>query len=396
MNALLYSYINGPLFIVTIMNRELINTLIDKYRNGSASEAEKQTLMRWYRQAGEEESVFPGDEHEVENQMLKRLQLDIKGRDRQINWRRWYVAASLVAVFSAGILLFKNQAFKHPEQTAEHGKMIIPGGNKAILTLANGTKISLTDAQQGDVANQSGIRVTKTGEGELLYVVGNRKQTVGEAIIEYNTIETPRGGQYQLRLPDGTAIWLNSVSSIRFPVNFTSLKERRIELKGEAYFEVAADKMRPFRVIAGTQEIEVLGTDFNISAFPDEPVSRTTLLSGAVKVLSGGSSALLKPGQQAEARGGIEIKTVDPSEVVAWKNGYFRFDDERLESIMRKISRWYNVDVSFADESLKNEQFATAARRSTGISELLRSMEQTGNVKFDIKGSFITVRHKNK
>ncbi|WP_161973398.1 FecR family protein [Arcticibacter tournemirensis] len=379
------------------MNRELINGLIEKYKNGSATEAEKQTLMNWYREVAEEESVFPGAEHDIENQMLQRLQLDIKPVNKRNNLRLWAAAASILLVLSAGVLLLKSHLIRPGTQsdTELAGNAISPGGNKAFLTLANGTKISLTDAQAGEVATQGGIQIKKTGEGQIMYVISDQKQKAAKT-TEYNTIETPRGGQYKLLLPDGTVVWLNAVSSVRFPVNFSSQKERRVELTGEAYFDVAQDKDLPFRVVARGQEVEVLGTSFNISAFPDEQESRTTLVQGAVKISAGNSSVQLRPGQQAAVTGSIHVKNIDPAEAVAWKNGYFRFDDEPLESIMRQISRWYDVDVTFAGEPLKSELFAAAAKRSTGISELLSVMEQTGDVKFDIDGSHITVRKKNK
>lgn len=379
------------------MNRELINTLIEKYRDGSATEAEKQTLMNWYHKVAEEEAFFPGDERDVESEMLRRLHEDIKPVRGRNNFRLWAAAASILLVLSVGILLLRSQLNRSGEQSVPElaDEAISPGGNKAFLTLANGTKISLRDVRAGEVATQAGIQIKKTGEGQIVYVINDRKQTAAEA-IEYNTVETPRGGQYKLLLPDGTLIWLNALSSVRFPVSFSSLNERRVELKGEAYFDVATDKMHPFKVVARGQEIEVLGTSFNISSFPDERIGKTTLVNGALRVSAGKSSVLLKPGQQAQVSGSIQVKNIDPAEVIAWKNGYFRFDDEPLEEIMSQISRWYDVDVTFTSDDLKSEQFAAAAKRSTGIAELLRVMEQTGNVKFDIEGAHITVRKKSK
>jgi len=276
---------------------------------------------------------------------------------------------------------------------------IAPGGNKAILTLADGSKIALTDAGNGKIASQNGIQITKSAKGQLIYTIkasGDPNAASGTAQqAAFNTIETPKGGQFQVILPDGSKVWLNAFSSLKFPVNFSALKERRVELKGEAYFEVVHNQALPFRVITDKQEVEDLGTRFNVNAYADEASTKTSLLQGKVRITAGEKNVLLAPGQQATVSNNIKVSEINPEEVIAWKNGYFNFDDEKLENIMRSVARWYNVDVVFEDESLKNETFGAITTRFSNISTLLKIMEQTGDARFRIEGSTIKIKKKN-
>lgn len=390
------------------MDQDTIYELIKKYRDNTASESEKQALLEWYRQTAYQDAEFPEDEDAVGEFMLERLNRENKPRNgRIIPIRRWLLAASVLILLGLGSLYVihirggsqKNNIALIPK------KDIAPGGNKAILTLANGSKISLTDASNGTVASQNGVQVTKAANGQLVYVIKNTGMPITAsgaansenktAALAFNTIETPKGGQYQVVLPDGSKVWLNAMSSIKFPVSFSSLKERRVELTGEAYFEVEHNKDLPFRVVSGKQVVEVLGTHFNVNAYPDETGIKTTLLKGSVKVTGDSNSAILKPGQQAEFTSSITISNVNTDEAVAWKNGYFFFDDEKLQDIMRVVARWYDVKVVFADESTKNETFGALSTRFANISTLLNMMEQTGDARFSIDGSTITVSKKS-
>jgi ferric-dicitrate binding protein FerR (iron transport regulator) len=275
---------------------------------------------------------------------------------------------------------------------------IHPGGNKAILTLASGKKISLTDAGNGQIANQNGIKVTKAANGQLVYTITGRENLPGASssndLDAFNTIETPKGGQYQVVLPDGSKVWLNAYTSLKFPVSFNNQKERRVELSGEAYFEVAHNKDLPFRVVTARQTVEVLGTHFDVNAYSDDAVTKTTLLQGLVRITAASRSAILNPGQQAKLTGTLDVSEVNTAEAIAWKNGYFNFDDEKLENIMRSVSRWYNVDVVFEDQSLKKETFGAVTTRFANITTLLKMMEQTGDARFNIQGTTITVSKK--
>lgn len=307
-----------------------------------------------------------------------------------ITWRWAAVAAVLLVLVGIGYLLlgYKNENREtvkiQPVEGIENND-ITPGGDKAILTLADGSKIMLDSAHNGDLANQGNVKVIKIN-GQLAY-----KGTGTSAEVLYNTISTPRGGQYQLLLADGSKVWLNAASSLRFPASFTG-KERLVELTGEGYFEIAKNENQPFKVdIAGKGVVEVLGTHFNINAYSDEASIKTTLLEGRVKVAaSGGATVLLKPGEQAQINGGIKlVNDVDTDEIIAWKAGLFQFNRADVVSIMRQVSRWYNVDVVF-EGPVSMKSFSGIVSRSNNISEVLKIMEKAG-VKFKINGNRITV-----
>jgi ferric-dicitrate binding protein FerR (iron transport regulator) len=380
------------------LNRQAIYKLIRKYKDNTATQSEKDTLTEWYRNVANQDAEFPDDEESVEKEMLLRLTKQTKPP----GWYRhtlksWTIAASILFLFLLGAAFFIKRPGRQKIETANN-IIIVPGGNKAILTLANGKKISLTDAKKGSVIQQKNVRILKTANGQLVYMVAddNKDNSNTVAQLQYNTMETPRGGQFQLLLPDGTRVWLNAASSLKYPVNFSSAGERRVELNGEAYFEVAHNKDRPFRVVTNRQVVEVLGTHFNVNAYNDEPNTKTTLLEGAVKVTGGAKSATLKPGQEANLTDTFKVSDVDTEEAVAWKNGYFRFDDEKLETVMRKVSRWYNVEVVYKDNDVRNDLFAAVTTRFANISTLLKIMEQTGDASFSIDGSKIIISKKIK
>jgi transmembrane sensor len=379
------------------LDQQTIYKLIQKYKNKTATEAEIQQLLNWYRDTANQDAEFPEDEESVGNFMFNRLVQQTKPRNKKGIYAKWAVAASILLLAGAGMLFLiqKNRSTSSIDAVA--AKQIVPGGNKAVLTLADGTKISLTDAGNGEIAKQSGIQVTKAANGQLVYHIQSTGTAgTADAAIAYNTIETPKGGQYQLVLQDGTKVWVNAASTVKFPVNFNAGTERRVELSGEAYFEVAHNKKLPFRVVTNNQMVEVLGTHFNVNAYTDEPDTKTTLLQGSVKVTANNNTAMLKPGQQADLDNSLHVSYVNTEEAVAWKNGYFQFDDEKLETIMRKIARWYDVQVVYEDESTKNELFAALTTRFANINTLLKIMEQTGDAHFNIKGSTITISKKSK
>ena len=257
-----------------------------------------------------------------------------------------------------------------------------PASDKAILQLGNGGTIILDSAHNGVLASQGGIRVIKTDSGQLRY------QGSSTGAVVYNQISTPRGGQYQLVLPDGSKIWLNAASSIRFPTAFTG-GQRIVSITGEAYFEIAPDKTKPFSVRAGGVTVDVLGTHFDVMAYADEAATKTTLLEGSVRVRKDGVERLLSPGQQVLEAG--PVQAVDTAQVVAWKNGLFEFDHLDLGTIMRQISRWYDVDVRY-------EGVDSAARFDGGISrkldlpDVLHLLEGSG-IRFKLENRTLTVIH---
>jgi len=287
---------------------------------------------------------------------------------------------------------FYYRSLKFDQSLSDIAKQdIAPGSNKAILTLGSGKRIVLTGAANGELAKEEGVVITKAADGQLIYTVSGKDSNSSD----FNTIETPRGGQHQLRLPDGTEIWLNAATTLKYPANFTALKERRVQLSGEAYFQVAKDGSHPFIVETDRSSVEVLGTHFDVNAYKDDAVVKTTLLEGSVKVLRGAVVKVIKPNQQAVSDGGgIVVKEVVADDAIAWKNGYFMFSSDRLDNIMSRIARWYDVDVVYGDESLKREIFLGTISRYEKISKVLRMLERTGTVVFEVKGNTVRINRK--
>jgi transmembrane sensor len=312
-----------------------------------------------------------------------------KGR-RVIPFGRIGIAASVIAVVIMGTFLLFNRNISNKIVNGGFVENrfqddVAPGGNKAILTLADGSTIILDDAQNGTLSQQGSSKVVKF-DGMISYDPSTKNSDV-----VYNTISTPKGGQYQLALPDGSLVWLNSTSSIHFPTAFVG-NERRIEITGEAYFEIARNRDMPFIVSVNGAEVQVLGTHFNINAYNDEENVRTTLLEGSVKFVNGDNSNMLKPGQQLQlaTNGDIHVvSNVDVEEVVAWKNGMFDFEQAGIEKVMRQLSRWYDVEVEYQGKS--DDLFIAEMRRNIKLSDALKALELTGKVKFDIRGRKIIV-----
>lgn len=308
-----------------------------------------------------------------------------------------YVAAAAIFVIPMSLYIYQRNQAKFKPVSNQLITKITPGGNKAVLTLANGSKISLTDVKNGEVANQSGVVITKNRDSQLVYQQAAMSSTAKE--ITYNTIETPKGGQFQLILSDGTRVWLNAASSLRYPSTF-SQGERKVELIGEAYFEVAKNAAKPFLVSSGKQIVEVLGTHFNINAYTNEPVVNTTLLEGSIKVSnpSVNTYKIIRPGQQSsidrddDDDSEIKVKYIDTDDAVAWKNGYFMFEKEELGSILRKVSRWYDVEIENPQgEKLDKLLFSGTLSKYSDVSKVLRKLELTESIHFKIRGRRIIV-----
>ena len=272
-----------------------------------------------------------------------------------------------------------------------------PGGNKAVLTLADGTTIILDSAKEGALSQQGNAKVIKLTAGQLAYnSTGNTTEVV------YNTISTPKGGTYQVILPDETKVWLNAASSLRFPTTFTG-KERSVEITGEAYFEVATlyskEKQKiPFIVNVtsgdGNMKVEVLGTHFNVMSYNDEKQVKTTLLEGAVKVSKNGSSVLLRPLQQAQltkTNNDLRVTNdVDVNEETAWRNGIFQFNDAELSTVMRQLARWYDVDVVY-EGKISNDEISGKIYRNTNLSEVLKLLNVL-DVNYKIEGKKLIIK----
>ncbi|WP_317170611.1 FecR family protein [Mucilaginibacter sp. E4BP6] len=319
--------------------------------------------------------------------MREVIQLHAGTPQRIRSWQRIAAAACFLFISSIGGYFFVHQQQK-PQLVKNQVHDILPGTDKATLTLANGKRVLLTKAFSGTVAQQGSMQV-KLHSGLISYLATNDNATSTGPI--YNTLTTARKEQFPLVLSDGTKVWLNSVSSITYPVIFTG-KERVVKITGEAYFEVAHNKDHPFKVTVDGQTVEDIGTAFNINAYNDEPVIRTTLVTGSVKVTEHEQSVLLNPGYAASTRRNshvINVSAADIEEAIAWKNGETLFNDEDLPTIMRQVSRWYDVDVTYEGQ-LPPWHFAGGISRKSKLSSLLKILE-LNNIHFTVTGNKITV-----
>ena len=305
------------------------------------------------------------------------------------------VAAGVLVL--AGVYLFRHQAGALPSPVAKAPAVIMPAGTKATLTLANGSRIVLDSAANGSLAQQGGTKVIKLDDGRLAYQ-GGVSVAGGEDTELYNEISTPRGGFYQLVLSDGTKVWLDVASSLRFPTAFKG-KERIVELTGEAYFEIAPKADQPFFVTTNGVKVAALGTAFNVMGYQDEDAVRVTLINGSIKVARGKDFKLAEPGEQVSwIRGGsggsagnsLVVSNPDLQQVLAWKQGEFRFDGLPISAIMRQIARWYDVEVECKGAQPPN-QFSGVIMRKKDVGELLSVLEQTDEVHFTLRGRNITV-----
>lgn len=390
---------------------ERIKFLVAKFNSGELSAVEKAELQRLVEDypsmvsaeitdllyASESNSELPAavDQHKWNKVLGKILAVDrhltVKKSPVKI-YLKWIAVAAVLALVIAVVLRIQTGG-KNKDSFATD---IAPGGNRATLTLANGKKISLNEIAEGELIREAGLSISKAANGQLIYHIEKNTSTADDTGV--NVISTPNGGEWQIRLPDGSSVWLNAASSLEYPINIGSTTLRKVKLKGEAYFEVAKDSKHPFIVETAEQKLEVLGTHFNVNSYADENLTKTTLLEGSIRIseiINPAASEILKPGQESVLSAtGIRIKDVDTDESISWKNGYFMFNNEKQESILRKIARWYNVKVEYADEEAKDVMYYGTVSRFDKISQVLRKFEQTGEVRFDIDKNKITVYKK--
>ena len=307
-----------------------------------------------------------------------------------LTWQRWVAVAAVVLCLIGLWYIYPANKTATPiiaSQKKTVQKEIAAGGNHAILTLADGSTIVLDDAKNGDVTQQGTTKIIKLDSGKLAYI--NDRQP--SDVIVYNTISTPRGGQYEIVLPDGSHVWLNAVSSLNFPTSFSGTN-RNVALTGEAYFEVSKNKSMPFIVAIGETKVTVLGTHFNVNAYTDEKNIITTLMEGSVKFSGKDEERLLNPGQHSVYDNTIHslmVKKADVSQAIAWKDGFFEFSNTDLGTIMRQIARWYDVDISYKT-TIKDVAYGGGISRKLNLTEVLRLLETSG-VKFKIDNRKITV-----
>lgn len=348
--------------------------LLKKYREGTCSPQEEAAVKYLYNLATASAATFREKE--------KNLRL----------FKTISIAAAALLFICGSYLWYSKQSNLHVEQTL--GQNIAPGKNAATLTLANGRKLVLTSDASGNLADEPGASIIKTADGQLIYEIKDQADADPHAT---NKLSTANGESYQLRLPDGTKVWLNAASSITYPVSFSRSAFREVDLNGEAYFEVSADKKRPFLVKTKHQKVKVLGTHFNVNAYSDQKSTKTTLLEGSVKLSGEGitKDLLLKPGEQAVLTAShIQVNTIDVEQAVDWKNDEFIFQSEPLESLMKRISRWYNVEVHYAVNVDQEATFTGKVSRAQPISALLNAL-QSGGLKFEVTGSKVLIKNQS-
>lgn len=393
------------------MDKKDLQEILNHYVNGTATPEEKRFLEAYYDHFEQRpDPVHP----EVEQALSQYREEVLINLHHQINpaqesvpyparvirstWFR-YVAAACILLFvtTVGAYLWtanrQQPVVLDKEQKAKQNDLY-PGGQKAMLTLADGNTIVLDYENNGTLTRQGNASVVKLAHGQLSY----KSETNLAAPTVFNTLSTPKGGQYQLTLPEGTRVWLNASSSITFPTVFAG-HERPVSITGEVYFEVAKDPARPFKVSVGDMKVEVLGTHFNINAYPDESTMKTTLLEGSVRVSRSLETAILKPGQQSQLA--IKAATVqqqqsiqvinntDLEQVIAWKNGYFQFHETDLRTVMRQLARWYDVEVVY-EGNVPNDNFDGELPMDANALQVLRALEKT-QVHFRIEGKKIIV-----
>lgn len=371
--------------------------LIEKYKAGACTPEEMQLIDKWLLTIHEGESSDLNDADFEQIQMKVWQHVKPEGIPAiRLQWWSWdrKIAVAACVLFVFGLAIYFLNIKPNNVETVHYTGTIKPGGNKAYLITSDGRRLSLTDAGTGEIAKEDGVCILKDKDGQLVYKV-ETAASESKALnkIHNNTLETPRGGQYQVELPDGTKVWLNAASTLKFPSAFPrSAKERVVEMVGEAYFEVSKDKTRPFIVKSNGQEVKVLGTHFNIYSYPQEPTIKTTLLEGLVQVKKGGHQVTLKPGQQSLVTGiTIEIQPADTELAMAWKNNKIMFEQENIRGVMAKIARWYDIDVVYEGE-MPEDIFGGSVDKSDDITAVLKSLELTGKVHFKIQGRRIFVR----
>jgi ferric-dicitrate binding protein FerR (iron transport regulator) len=392
----------------SLQKAERIAYLIAGHIQGSLTEVEQEELDAWIVESDENLELFERliDEDNIEmglqqHQQIERqkesalagLKKEIGFKSKRRNIRKiWpYLVAAAVVLIVASILIFfgKRPTIEKEKPIAykPQNRDIKAGTDKAVLTMSDGRTIILGSSGKGILAKEGSISIKKGVAGEIIYD-GKGKE------MKYNIVSTPRGGQYKLTLGDGTKVWLNAESSIKFPAGFAA-NQRDVELRGEAYFEVAKIPASPFKVkiITPTGEggtVKVLGTHFNINSYGDEGLIKTTLLEGSVLVESNGNSKIIKPGEQAVCANNITIIKADVNEVVSWKDGKFLFRNETVQSIGEQIKRWYDLEVEYQGDI--SQHFNLEVSRQISLSELLDGLAGTGQIKFQLEGKKLIIK----
>ena len=389
---------------MSIKSKQRLEFLLLRYMEDKATAAEREELGQFIQNEQNEVTVLEimeelvATEKEMDNYNVKNWEpllgellqeknkLRKRGLVRVINWKRISVAASILfAVVLTGYLVLFRKDTKQVEvvKVTQPIDVKSPEKNRAMITLANGQQVHLDSAVNGTLLEQAGVQIMKLADGKIVYV-GSTAEIIN------NTLSNPRGSKViDMTMADGSRVWLNSGSSVTYPVAFVG-EERKISITGEAYFEVMQDKKHPFKVdINGKGEVEVLGTHFNINAYDDESDIKVTLLEGSVKV----NNSIIEPGQQAQVSDKVKIiDKVDMDEVMAWKNDMFDFNSADIKTIMRQIGRWYDLEIIYQD-NISKETFSGMVGRSNNVSKVLMILEKAG-IKFRIEGKKLIIMDK--
>lgn len=392
------------------MNRERIDYLYQQYRLGLLSEKEDEEWLAVFSDPAHESVLQEIADQEWDFAIVKNQESDPKRAgilykkivalphpNRSESIRLWpsrmritIAAASVIMVLAAGLFFYNLKVSPVNPELTTISQDVPPGIQSATLTLSDGKKIRLSDAVSGQLAQEAGISISKETDGQVVYTVMPAEAQKND---HYNTLSTANGETYQLQLPDGTKVWLNAASTLTYSTSFARLKQRWVKLAGEAYFEVAKDKAHPFLVETRLQTVKVLGTHFNVNAYADEAVSRTTLLEGKVSIAKTGYAAVvLTPGQQALSEGAnMKILNADTQQAVAWKNGEFSLDETDFKTAMRQIERWYDVKVVYQDQIDEHLKTGGWISRNEKLSSVLQSIERAGTIRFKISGKIVAV-----
>lgn len=375
------------------MTKEAFKEVLLRYVEGTASPLEEAYVEKWYEGVEElQDNTVPNSEA-VSEEIFSKIKAKItqKSNGSVFTLQMFYRVAAVLVLVAGSILAYQ---YFQKTKSSSMVNAITPGSEKAILKLADGTEIALDSTNKGDLLLADGTKISRLEDGTLVYI-GQQGQSDGE--VKYNEMKIPAGGRFTLQLPDGSMVWLNSVSAIKFPTKFTG-KERKVYLEGEAYFEVKHNASIPFIVeVSDKQSVKVLGTEFNISAYKDDAEVKTTLLQGSVKVTTPDkNTVMLSPGQQAVVKRGVPIKAhsnVNMDMILAWKNGFFLFKNTDIVEITRQLSRWYNVPIHL-DPKLKGQTFSGKLPQKDDVRILLKMFETTNMIDCEIKNNAIEMKTK--
>lgn len=370
-------------------NNPEFEELAKKYLDGTITSEEQVRFESWYTNFNDEYLQLDSDRYESVEQlrmaMYQRIEdgMVIKKKRKALFFK--IAAAALVLITLSLSLNFYLSDKPSPFNpvTFANADHIGPGGNSAFLSLNNGTTIDLNKLVDGEKIEIEGALFQKNKDGELELVVVNSQVPLSSSVI-YSTISTPKGGNYKVILPDGTRVWLNASSSLKFPVAFAQ-NERKVELVGEAYFDVTSNKESPFKVISKSQEVKVFGTEFNVSAYPEEMNMKTTLIEGSVRITAANHSLFIEPGEQSilNEKGVLQVVNIDVLNVKAWKDGYFAFDKLSIEEVMNQISRWYDVKVAFEGKNAQKQLIGQISKEEN-LSTVLQMLQYNGvNLSFE-------------